>query len=375
MDLVPVYAEDAARSVASVEMSSSKNTNQGPAVQQFYGIKLATAQMDSGRDHLKVYARVEADESRIYRINFGTDGYVKETQGDSIGTHVAKNQHLAVVYSPEFLAVAGGYLAANEHTPGSPTTAKESYNASAASAQGTASASARADRLRNLGMSDVQIKEISQSRKLPEDVYVVSPVDGFVISRNINAGMRFERHDDLYRIADLHHIWVIAQVFGSDAQRIKPGSKASILLPGEHATIPAVVNSILPDVDPSSHAFKVRLDADNPGLKLHPGTFVDVELPISFPPGITVPSDAVLDSGLSKRVFVQSASQHFYPRTVETGWQFGDRIQIVKGLREGEVVVSSGAFLIDSEIRQLPSAKASLEPDAGTNMANRSNMN
>jgi multidrug efflux pump subunit AcrA (membrane-fusion protein) len=98
----------------------------------------------------------------------------------------------------------------------------------------------------------------------------------------------------------------------------------------------------------------MRLEAENPGFRLRPNMFVNVELPISHSPGLTVPSDAILDSGLSKWVFVQTSEGYFESREVETGWRLNDRVQIVKGLGGGEVVASAGTFLIDSESKMQP---------------------
>jgi RND family efflux transporter MFP subunit len=351
MDLVPIYADSVVPSLQHHEQPASDALEIEPSTQQLYGIKIEKARMEAGTQQLRLYARVQADETRIYKVNFGTEGYVKETQDDAVGTRVTKNQRLAVVYSPEFLAVAGGYLAANEHAPVAPNLVRDGLNASTAASQGTASVLARADRLRNLGMSDAQIEEISHSRKLPEDVYIVSPTDGFILTRNITPGMRFDRQEDLYTIADLSHVWIVAEVYGPEALAIRPGAKATVTLPESNEKVAAYVTAILPEVDPSSHAVRVRLQAENPRFTLRPGMFATVELPISFPPGLSIPADAILDSGLSKRVFVQSASGEFSPRLIETGWQKGDRVQVVKGLVDGEAVVASGTFLVDSEAR------------------------
>jgi multidrug efflux pump subunit AcrA (membrane-fusion protein) len=104
---------------------------------------------------------------------------------------------------------------------------------------------------------------------------------------------------------------------------------------------------------------KVRLVADNPAYKLRPNEFVSVSIPVSLPSGVSVPADAIVDSGLSKRVFVQVSEGAFEPREIETGWRLGDRVQIVKGLHEGEIVVSSGTFLVDSESSLHPVTKQS----------------
>ena len=122
-------------------------------------------------------------------------------------------------------------------------------------------------------------------------------------------------------------------------------------LPDTNQSLRASILSILPDVDPVTRAVKVRLEVDNSGTKLRPGMFVNVTVPVSLPAGLSVPADAVLDSGLEKRVFVQTADNHFEPRMVETGWQMGGRVQILNGVHDGDMVVSSGTFLVDSESR------------------------
>jgi Cu(I)/Ag(I) efflux system membrane fusion protein len=148
-----------------------------------------------------------------------------------------------------------------------------------------------------------------------------------------------------------------------------------VTLPDTSQAVHASVVAVLPDVDPVTHAYKVRLEADNPGFKLRPGMFVNVDVPVSLPSGLSVPVDAVLDSGLEKRVFVETSDDHFEPRMVQTGWQVGDRVQIVSGLRDGDVVVSSGTFLVDSESRLHSDARqpASAMPHASDPMEHRMN--
>src|SRR5216684_4153470 len=107
-------------------------------------------------------------------------------------------------------------------------------------------------------MSDAQINELSITRKVPEDIYVVAPTDGFILSRGISPGLRFERHTDLYTIADLSHVWIIAEVFGTDAQAFRPGAVVRAVLPDTGEGFKATVSNVLPQVDPSTHVFKVR---------------------------------------------------------------------------------------------------------------------
>jgi YHS domain-containing protein len=111
------------------------------------------------------------------------------------------------------------------------------------------------------------------------------------------------------------------------------------------------VSTVLPQFDANSRTLKVRLELDNPGYTLRPDMFVDVQFPVTLPSALTVPADAVLDSGLKKTVFVDQGNGIFEPREVETGWRFGNRVEIIKGLKPGERIVISGNFLIDSESR------------------------
>jgi Cu(I)/Ag(I) efflux system membrane fusion protein len=245
--------------------------------------------------------------------------------------------------------VAGGYISANERAPAS-SASKDNIAPSTAQG-GAASAQARADRLRNLGMSDSQIDEISVNRRVPENIYVVSPTDGFILTRNISPGVRFERYTEMYTIADLSHVWILAEVFGKDAQAFRPGAVARITLPDTGEVFQARVSDVLPQVDPVTRILRPRLELDNPGFKLRPDMFVNIDMPVSLPTGLTVPADAILDSGLSTRVFVQTSVGHFENRIVETGWRFNDRVQILKGLQEGDTVVAGGSFLVDSESR------------------------
>ena len=367
MDLVAVYADTVGKSLAGTDGRTADSLRIDPASQKIYGIQLAAVENHAGTRSIHVFGKVSADETRVYKVTVGADGYVKTTENDAVGNRVKKDQHLAVIYSPEFLAVEGGFLSANERTP---TSNKETP----ATAQNAASASARADRLRNLGMSDVQIEEMTATRKIPEDVYIVSPTDGFILTRNISPGQRFEREKEMYTIADLSRVWIVAQVFGKDAQTFRPGAVAKVTLPDTGESFQATVSDVLPGVDAATRALKVRLVASNPGFKLRPDMFVNVDVPVSIPPGLSVPADAIVDSGLARQVFVQTSPGNFEKREVEIGWRFDDRVQIVKGLREGEMVVSAGTFLVDSESRLQAAASSGASsgaPQADTALAHR----
>jgi YHS domain-containing protein len=137
--------------------------------------------------------------------------------------------------------------------------------------------------------------------------------------------------------------------------------KARVTLAGQNKEFHAMVTKVLPQLDPISRTLKVRLELDNPGHVLRPDMYVNVELPVIRPPALTVSADAILESGLSKTVFVDRGNGFFEPREVETGWRHGSRVEIIKGLEPGEKIAISGNFLIDSESR-LQLAASGMQP-------------
>jgi Cu(I)/Ag(I) efflux system membrane fusion protein len=363
MPLEPVYAEDgnhASPSATLAQLSPGTVAIDG-ATQELIGIRTATVERSGGPKVIRLVGRVVPEDTRVFRINSGMEGFVKETFNDSVGVRVKKDQKLATYYGPDALSVASGFLAATERVPGS--VGKDGNRTmpfpGAVSKQGVSSLQGYSDRLRNLGMSEVQMKEMAENRQLPENIDIVAPADGFILARSITPGQHFDRSTEFYRIADLSRIWILADIFGSEAQSFRAGALAHITLPGHGQTLSARVSDVLPEVDPVTRTLKLRLEADNPGFALRPDMFVDVELPAAMPAGLTVPQDAVLDSGREQRVFVERSSGVFEPRQVQTGWHFGDRVEIVQGLAEGERVVAAGTFLVDSESRLKPVAKTS----------------
>ena len=352
MQLEPVYASIAVSGTSAAPIPPGM-VGIDAERQQLFGIRVSTVERSSGTENVRVLGRVLPEDTRVYRLNAGMEGFIRETSNDSPGELVKKNQKLATYYGGDILAVASGFLAATAGVPGA--NGKDGSRTvpfpGAVSKQGQSSVQGYADRLRNLGMSDVQIQEMAETRLLPQSISIVSPVDGFVLARNISPGQHFEHSTEFYRIADLSRVWIVADILGNEAQHFRPGTAARVVLAGEGKALTARVSNVLPQVDPTTRTLKLRLEAENPGFVLRPDMFVDVELPTARPAGLTVPVDAVIDSGREQRVFVEQSNGVFEPRKVELGWRFADRVQIVKGLSEGERVVSAGAFLVDSESR------------------------
>jgi len=365
MPLEPVYAEDNnATAAARLESLPPGTVDIDSARQQLVGIRLATVERSGAAQNIRLLGRVVAEDTLVYRINAGSDGFVRETFDDSVGVQVKKDQKLATCYGPEYLAIASGFLAATAGVPGA---AGKDGNRTVAlpgavSKQGSSSIRGYTDRLRNLGMSEAQIMQMAESRELPESIDIIAPVDGFVLSRNISAGQHFDRSMEFYSIADLRRVWILADVLGTEAERFRAGTMARVRLANQAKTFPARVSNVLPQVDSATQTLKLRLEADNPGFGLRPDMFVDVELPVSLPTGLTVPADAVIDSGRGQRVFVERTSGVFEPREVQVGWHLGDRVEIMKGLAEGERVVSEGTFLVDSESRLKTASRSLPQP-------------
>jgi RND family efflux transporter MFP subunit len=212
------------------------------------------------------------------------------------------------------------------------------------------------DGLRSLGLTEVQLVELGKARKLSREVELRSPVSGYVLSRNVYPDQRLERREELYRIADLSRVWVIADLFERDAPYVRAGSPVQLSVPYQDARFDTRVTAVLPQFDPETRTLKVRLEIANPDLVLRPDMFVDVTLPLDSKPTLTIPVQALVDSGLRKAVFVDLGNGYFEPRRVEVGWRGDDRVQVLKGLMPGERIVVSGSFLLDSEARMRAAA-------------------
>jgi Cu(I)/Ag(I) efflux system membrane fusion protein len=355
MQLEPVFAEDAGNAPQAALMTQLPAGAVGidGATQQLLGIRVAPAERSGSARTLRVVGRVVPEDARVYRINSGMDGFIRETYNDSVGVQVRKDQKLASYYAPEILAPASGFLAANARVPGSAGNdgARTVPFPGALAQQGRSSLQGYTDRLRNLGMSDSQIKRMAESGQLPENIDVVAPTNGFILARNITPGQHFERNMEFYRIVDLSRVWVVAEIYQQEAPYLRPGSMARIALRDVGRQLPARITEGLPQSEAGGGTVKLRLEVDNPIFTLRPDMLVDVEMPVRLPPATTVPLDALVDSGDRARVYVERGEGIFEPREVETGWRYGERVEIRRGLQPGERVVVAATFLVDSESR------------------------
>lgn len=306
-----------------------------PERQQIIGVRLGVVEQASGRRTLRTTGRVTPDENAVYPLVAGADGLVRGVRGATTGSLVKRNEVLLTFFAAEFVNAQLSYFSGLDTLRVANQDALERF----------------ANSLRNLGVSEGQLARIRTDRRLDQYIDVVSPVDGFVLDRKASAGLRCDRGFEFYRIADLRRVWILADVYENQAPFIQPGAKALITSQQQGRRLDATVSRAEPVFDEATRTLKVRLVADNPGLALKPGMFVDVEFELELPPSMVVPSEAIVDSGLRKTVFVDRGEGTFEPRQVETGWRLSDQVEITRGLMVGERIVISGTFLMDSESR------------------------
>jgi RND family efflux transporter MFP subunit len=339
MQLEPVYAgQAAAPALGGVEVK------RGP--RRALGIRVGAAERSSGASTLRLLGRVAVDETKIYRVFAFLEGFIRDVSPHAAGNLVRKDELLAAYFTRDVLTAQQAYIYALNTRDRFEASGEKNDAQEAVTAQQVRSA---ADALLGYGVSEAQMRELARSRRSLPLVEVRSPAQAVVISRSVALNQRVERGAELYRLADIGKVWVLADVYEREAGYLKAG--AAVRVRYQDHVLPARISDALSQFDPASRTLKVRLEMDNAGYLLRPDMFVDVELPVRLPPAVTVPADAVIDSGLRKTVYVEEADGEFEPRPVETGWRFGDRVAITRGLETGERVVVSGTFLIDSETR------------------------
>ena len=307
---------------------------------------------------MRVLGRVAVDETRVYRLIAAVDGWIQDVPPIATGSLVAKNEVLASFYSPEFLSAQQAYIFALSSLSRFKADVKEPPQQINLT---KLNVTQYEDTLRNIGMGELQIKEIAKTRAYTEKIRITAPAAGFITSRNISPGQRFDKGYEWYRLADLSRIWILTDTYEKEARYLPTGKIVTVTHPALGKTLQARVSETLPQFDAASRTLKVRLEAENPEYLLKPDMFVDVEIPVALAAAVTVPADAILDSGLKKTVFVDRGKGFFEPREVETGLHLGDRVEVVKGLEPGERIVLSGNFLIDSESK-LSMAASGMQP-------------
>ena len=318
---------------------------------QLIGVETGTAEITTERREIRAQGKVAFDETAITHVHTRVDGWIEDVYVDFTGKWVEKGQRLLTIYSPEMLASQRELLLA----------AKAQSILAKSTVEGTeqrnnAMFEAARARLRFWELSEDQIAQVLKTGEPIRYYTLYAHHAGLVTERKAFPHQRATPDMELYTIVDLNRVWIVADIFESDAAAIRPGQTARVslsYLPG--MAVNAKVNFIQPQVDPVTRTIKVRLEAANPSQQLKPEMFVAVDFQIPSVPALTVPVDAVLDSGVKKTVFLDKGDGRFEPRTVETGDRRDGRVAIVRGLSAGERIATSGVFLLDSET-QLKSA-------------------
>ncbi len=343
MDLEPVYED----SVISAEQAPSSSIYISEEKQQLIGVRYGVAEYGSAFETLRAPAKVGLDENKVVRVATKLEGWVDTVDVNLVGTHVKYGQELLKIYNPQWQQQFRALVKAKVFGPSGQDDAKL--------------AEAKAQ-LQLIGMNDDEIEMIESARQANWKLGVYSPIDGVVIECNVVAKQKVTP-DTLYTIADLSSVWVTAEFLESDSASIRVGQAATLTFlsqPGRE--FHGKVDSILPQLDPTTRTLKVRIRLPNPGSRLKPEMYGTVELRTSASRRLMIPQGAVLNSGLRQVVFVDRGNGYLDQRAVKLGKQFGDRVEIIDGLKAGERVATSGNFLIDSEAQ----LRAGAEHDRST---------
>lgn len=325
--LEPVYERGAEASVPPGAIKIS------PERQQTIGVKFATVEAGGATRNIRTVGKVAVDETRVGHVHTRIEGWIEQVFVDFTGDIVKKGEPMLTIYSPEMLASEEELLLAARAKDVMPSLFDAARR-----------------RLQLWDLSEDQIQQVIRTGQPIRSITVHAPMAGFVTERKAFPNQKVTPDSDLYTITDLSRVWIMADVFESDITAIKVGDSAYVMFAnGGAPSIAGRVSYIQPQVDPMTRTLKVRLDASNPSTRMKPDMFVNVEFGVATTPQLTVPAEAVLDTGDRQTVFVALGNGYLEPRQVVIGARFGDRVAITKGLVAGERVVSSGTFLIDSE--------------------------
>ena len=337
MDLIPVYED---------ELSASGTVTIDPVTVQNIGVRTAVVERRALHRNVRAVGRVDYDETRMTDVNTKIAGWVEKLYVDFTGQQVSKGQPLFELYSPELVAAQEEYLTALEYHRLLQVVADDDVIRGARDLL-----LASAQRLRYLDITDAQIAELERSRTAKRTMTIYSPQQGVVVHKAVFNGQYVKPGEHLYRIAELTSVWIHADIFEYELPWIRTGQKASVTLsylPGK--TFTGLVTYIYPYLDPKTRTAKVRMVFDNPVGELKPEMYanVDIESPVSED-AVVVPVQAVIHTGRRRIAVVSLGEGRFQPRDIEVGVEAEGYYQVLKGLREGETIVTSAQFLIDSE--------------------------
>ena len=337
MDYLPVYEGEVGKSESGLKISAEK--------MQKLGVKSEPAKLQVLDKSVRASGRVEIDESRTYTVTAKFEGYIERLYVNTSGQPVGRGQPLFEVYSPELVSAQREYAIAAQGVGQLSEAGGEAQGAMKQLAESSL------QRLKNWDISEEQVKALAKSGDSKRTLTFRSPVAGIVTEKKVVQGMRFMPGETLFQIADTSTIWVQADVFEQDIAAVNVGQKAKIRInayPGE--IFEGRIAYVYPTLKAETRTVPVRIELANPKGKLKPAMFADVDIPVAgATPVLTVPNSAVIDSGSRQVVIVQLGEGRFAPRPVKIGQRGSDFVQVLDGLKEGELVVTAANFLIDAE--------------------------
>ncbi|MEW6353553.1 MAG: efflux RND transporter periplasmic adaptor subunit [Pseudomonadota bacterium] len=326
MDYTPVYADGQEQGAPDGAVTIS------PAVVNNMGVRIAAVERSPLPRRIETVGYVGYDEERAHHVHVRTEGWVERLYVKFAGARVRAGDPLFDLYAPKLVNAQQEYL-------------------QALSTGNKFLATASRERLRALGVSAAQIDALEKSRRVEQLVKVYARQDGVVRDLNIREGMFIEPPTEAISLADISAVWVLADVFEGQVGWVAPGQVAEVrpaYQPGK--AWKGRVDYIYPGLDPVTRTLKVRLRFDNPGEILKPNMYGAVTIFADMRQGVVhIPREALIRDGREERVILALGDGKFAPRAVRAGAESGERVEILQGLEEGEQVVSSGQFLIDSE--------------------------
>ena len=315
-----------------------------PTVINTLGVRTEKARKRTLFRKINSVGYVELDESKLRTINLRVDGWVEKLHVKSEGDRVEAGQALFELYSPKLVNAQEEYVQALRH-------------------QNELVLNASRERLLSLGVSLEQIEKLQTQEDVQQHVVFYAPQQGIISQHKIREGQYVKPTQTVLEIVDLSTVWVIAEIFESQADWVKKGqrAKASLpYLPGQ--SLEGMVDYVYPSLDATTRSLKVRLQFDNPEESIKPNMYADVEIYAKPKKKVlTIPREALIVTGDQNRVIISMGEGKFIPMNVKVGMQTDRGVEILHGLSEGDVVVTSSQFLIDSE----SSLKASLARMAG----------
>ncbi|WP_205507633.1 efflux RND transporter periplasmic adaptor subunit [Myxococcus vastator] len=303
---------------------------------QRIGVKTAPVTQAPMDLSLRALGRVTFDEKSLVDVTLKLDGYIHELRVNATGEPVKKGDVLFTLYSPELYAAQQEYLLA-----------RQSQSAANASLVGAAR-----KRLALWGLSAAQIERVAQRGQPVENMPFLAPASGYVLEKNVVEGAAVKAGERLFRIAPLAKVWVEADVYEQDLARVKPGQPVEVTLPylpGKKYA--GRVGYVYPSLQGATRTGRIRIELPNPELELKPDMYADVRFVLQGGARLQVPDSAVIYTGPRRLVFVDLGEGRLRPQEVKLGLKGQGTYEVLEGLSPGDVVVTSGNFLIAAESR------------------------